>query len=325
MHLSPETACISDIKDQVIYRIKKSECNQDVRTVEADSQQLHIYNGIVLVRDNGKGLGSNYIDTDRNRGKKGKIVDFSKRSRLNMIKNLAMLKHRPEFWVDFTYTDDVMRGLGIEERRIKSSADLHKLNIWAERHGLDILGCWKREWKPRLSGALIGQHIPHLHFVYYVSGATDADYIRSYLKMADKWLEITGAEGEYKEKGRRVLYHEKSYRFIKSQKSMRKYFQKYISKSDELVTNESIGRSWGIIGDAIDYDPEIMEIGNDEMVLLKRMLRNLCKGINRKLKYGLSFCLSHALTKFFVLMDKQTLYGMLEFIRAGDLCEAVTF
>ena len=321
----PRDACISDIKNQVIYKIKKSEHNQDFRIVEADHQNLHIYNGIVLVRDNGKGLGVNYLDVDKKRGKKGKLTSYSKRSRLNMMKHLGMLKNRPEFWFDFTYTDDVMEGLSIEERKSKSSSDLNKLNIWASRNGIDRYGCWKREWEPRKSGKLKGQHIPHFHFVISMAGASDLNYQQIYFRMADKWLDITGAEGKYKSDGLRVLYHEKSYRFIKSQKQMRKYMQKYITKSDELVTDESIGRSWGIIGDAIDHDPEIMEMENDEMVLLKRMLRKLCKGMNRKVKYGLSFCLKHTLTKFFVLMDKQTVYQMLEFIREGTLIEGLAF
>jgi hypothetical protein len=321
-----ETACISHITEQVVYRIKKSECNQDNRIVEADRQNLIIYNGLVLVRDNGKFLGSNNLGVDKKRGKKVPITTYSKDSRLNHMKHLAMLKYPPKFWFDLTYTDGVMEGLSVKQRREKSSDDLHKFIIWAERkYGHEIFGMWRRGWMPRLSGILKGQHLPHFHNIITVPKFTDKEYLDMYFRMADKWLEITGAEGKYKADGYRVLYNEKSYRFINSQKSARKYMNEYISKKDELKTGESIGRSWGHIGDSIEREPEIMEIKNDEMVLLKRMMRKLCKGLNKKVKYGLSFCLKHRLTKFFVLMEKQTIYGMLEYIRAGDLCEGVPF
>ena len=101
--------------------------------------------------------------------------------------------------------------------------------------------------------------------------------------------------------------------------------QKYISKDEEFISSESIGRSWGLIGDPIEKNPEEIEITNNEMVLLKRMLRKFCKGINKKVKYGLNFCLSNPLTQFFVLMERQTVYMMLEHIRAGTVVEGVPF
>jgi hypothetical protein len=106
---------------------------------------------------------------------------------------------------------------------------------------------------------------------------------------------------------------------------MRKYMQKYISKNEEFISDESIGRSWGLIGDPIEKNPEEIEVDNNEMVLLKRMLRKLCKGINKNVKYGLNFCLSHEWTQFFVLMEKQTVIGMLEHIRSGTIVEGVPF
>jgi hypothetical protein len=97
--------------------------------------------------------------------------------------------------------------------------------------------------------------------------------------------------------------------------------QKYISKDEGFDSSESIGRSWGLIGNPIEENPEKIEINNNEMVLLKRMLRKLCKGLNKKVKYGLNFCLSHQWTQFFVLMDKQTVFKMIELIRSGTLAE----
>jgi hypothetical protein len=161
--------------------------------------------------------------------------------------------------------------------------------------------------------------------VDWVECADDRKYLQIYYSIAEKWLQITGTQGEYEERARKVLYHKKSFRFIKSQKQMRKYMQKYVSKDKEFVSDESIGRSWGLIGDPIEQNPEELEVEHNETVLLKRMLRNLCKGINKRIKYGLSFCLSHENTQFFVLIERQTVFRMLEHIRSGTIMEGVPF
>jgi hypothetical protein len=45
--------------------------------------------------------------------------------------------------------------------------------------------------------------------------------------------------------------------------------------------------------------------------------------MNKKVKYGLNFCLSHESTQFFVLMEKQTICGMLELIRNETVVDGV--
>jgi hypothetical protein len=359
-----DTACISDIKGQKHYsrekldyyfnllsrtaernRKQKEQNRLDRRkrsfeffdTCEGDrvvlnecevvrqKESLKIYEGLVLVRKIKKDSVESEFKIKRGGGKKKKITEFSKRSRLNMMKHLGMMKHRPEFWHDLTYPDDVMEGLSYEERKLKSSEDMHQLKRWMEREGIKAHGSWKREWVKRKSGILKDTPVPHFHNVDWIEGVNDKQYLQLYYRIVEKWLEIIGTQGEYKIKARKVLYHEKSFRFIKSQKQMRKYMQKYISKNEEFISDESIGRSWGLIGDPIEKNPEEIEVDNNEMVLLKRMLRKLCKGINKNVKYGLNFCLSHEWTQFFVLMEKQTVLGMLEHIRSGTIVEGVPF
>lgn len=282
------------------------------------NELLKIYEGVVLVRKIKEPLVENETPVKRDGGEKQEITTFSKKSRLNMIKHLAMMKHRPEFWHDLTYADDVMKNISHDERKLKSSEDMHQFKRWMEREGIQAHGAWKREWKLRKSGILRGVAVPHFHDVFWIDNADERKYLETYQEIADKWLQITGTKGSYKEAARQVLYHDKSFRFIKSQKQMRKYMQKYIGKVEELVTSESIGRSWGLIGDPIEQNPAEIEIANDEMVLLKRMLRRFCKGMNKKVKYGLNFCLSHQSTQFFVLMEKQTIVNMLDNIRPAE-------
>jgi hypothetical protein len=290
-------------------------------------EKLKIYEGVTLVRKTKNEDQGTKIRIKRGGGKKGKLTTFSKRSRLNMMKHLGMMKCTPEFWHDLTYPDDVMEGLTLEQKKLKSSEDLHQLKRWMERESIKEHGIWKREWKIRKSGRLKGTAVPHFHNVHWTEGADNKKYLQLYYRIAEKWLEIIGTQGKDKDSARLVLYHSKSFRFIQSQKQMRKYMQKYVSKDEEFISDESIGRSWGIIGDPMDELPEEIEIEHDQMVLLKRLLRRLCKGLNKKAKYGLSFCLTHEWTQFFVLMERQTVFRMMEYIntRAGTKAEGVPF
>jgi hypothetical protein len=297
---------VGDLEDEKDYR---------------SNEVVTIYEGLIQVRKLKKDSVEDDFKIKKGGGEKKKITTFSKRSRSNMMQHLGMNKCMPEFWHDLTYPDDVMEGLTQEERRLKSSEDLHQLNRWMEREGIDPNGDWKREWKIRKSGILKGSFMPHFHNIFWLKNANNKKYLQIYFRIAEKWLQLIGTRGEYLERARKVLYHEKSYRFIESQKQMRKYMQKYISKDEGFDSSESIGRSWGLIGNPIEENPEKIEINNNEMVLLKRMLRKLCKELNKKVKYGLNFCLSHQWTQFFVLMEKQTVFRMIELIRSGTLAE----
>jgi hypothetical protein len=312
----------------VLNAIKESNGQYKIFGKEKENyrpkEKLIIHEGVLIIR---KVQEDERYETTvkRGGGKKSKLTTFSKKSRLNMMKTLGMLKYTPEFWFDLTYPDDVMEGLTLEERRNRSSEDIHQLKRSLEREGIKMHGAWKREWKVRLSGILIGSAVPHYHIVVWVENEDTNKYLRIHNLIVEKWLNIIGTKGDYEEKARKVHYNKKSRRFIESQKQVRKYMQKYISKIEELITDESIGRSWGLFGDPIEKNPEEIEIANNEMVLLKRMLRKLCKRINKKVKYGINFCLSHEFTQFFVLMEKQTIYRMLEQIRAGTAIEGVPF
>jgi hypothetical protein len=303
------------------YVVLNQTCRKSVKPKEL----LKIYEGVSFVRKTEKGSAEGDFKIKRGGGKKKKITTFSKKSRLNMMKHLGMMKYRPEFWFDLTFPDDVMKGLSREEIKLKSSEDIHQLKRWMEREGIKAHGSWKREWKTRKSGILQGTAVPHFHNIFWIEGADDGKYLQIYYRLAEKWLEIIGTQEFYKIQAWRVLFHEKSFRFIISQKQMRKYMQKYISKDEDFVSHESIGRNWGLIGDPIEQNPEEIEVERNEMILLKRMLRKFCKGINKRLKYGLAFCLSHERTQFFVLMERQTVYTMLEHIRSGTIVEGVPF
>lgn len=326
-----EVACNSDIKSQRIYTLQKpkifvSNNNNLQREDGRENRLLKVHKGITFVTDvtrkediPGRAMG--------NRGIKKKITRFSKRSRLNLIKHLAMMSARPEILYELTYSDDVMEGLSIEEKAKKSSEHIRMLKQWADRLGIKIQGYWKREWKRRKSGKLKGEWIPHFHFMQFIGGINYRSHELIFYRTGEKWIEITGTKGEYREKAIRVMYHEKSHRQIGSQKSMRRYFQKsYFSKDDELPeTEDGIGRSWGKVGDPVQSDPEEIEVNADEVVAIKRMIRKLCKGVNKKVKYGLNYCLKNVNTKFFVLMEEVTMFRMLEMIRSGTIVDGVPF
>src|SRR5271169_5371601 len=89
-------------------------------------------------------------------GRKGPVVMFSRKSRRNLMIKLAEMKSPFEFWQDFTFADDIMEGLTVKERAKLTSKILKAFKLWLGREGYKIHGVWKREWRPRRTGKLIG-------------------------------------------------------------------------------------------------------------------------------------------------------------------------
>ena len=95
-----------------------------------------------------------------------------------MVK-LAMMVIDFFFWQDFTFADDVMAGLSISQRAKYSTKVMKAFKEWPKRgEGIKFIRIWKREWRPRLSGILKGQYIPHFHLLYFIEGVSSAKYFK---------------------------------------------------------------------------------------------------------------------------------------------------
>lgn len=252
-------------------------------------------------------------------GRKGPVLTFSRKSRRNLMIKMAEMKRLFEFWQDFTFADDIMKGLSVKERAELTSKILKAFKLWLERKNYKIHGVWKREWRPRQSGDLIGQYVPHYHFLFLIEGISEKEYFDVAKLFAHKWIQFTGT-GEYT-KALKVALHHKSYRLIKSRKQANQYIsdRKYISKNGEFVSEESIGRNWGYLGEPEFAENEKFYLHLSEMVLLRRILKRFVK----KSKKTFRHFISKTYQRFFVFVERSTMYRILEWIAESQMNRAV--
>jgi hypothetical protein len=257
-------------------------------------------------------------------GRKGEVVTFSRKSRRNLMIKLAEMKSRFEFWQDFTFADDVMQGLSVKERAKFTSKVLKAFKLWLDREGYKIQGVWKREWRARITGILQGLYVPHFHMLYSIEGFSEIEYLKLAKLIAQKWVEFTGTKNY--EKALQVAQHPKSYRLIKSRKQANLYVsdRKYISKYGEYISEESIGRNWGYIGNPEFAENEIFYMNLSEMALLRRIFRNFVRKGKKKFKQ----LIVKKYSRFFVFIEKATVHRILEWIvknRMIRIVEGVPF
>jgi hypothetical protein len=252
-------------------------------------------------------------------GRKGEVVTFSRKSRRNLMIKLAEMKSAFEFWQDFTFADDVMQDLRIKERAKLSSKILKAFKLWLDREEYKIQGVWKREWRPRITGILQGQYVPHFHMLYSIEGISEKEYFELAKLFAQKWVEFTGTVEI--DKALSVALHPKSYRLIKSRKQANLYVsdRKYISKYGEYISEESIGRNWGYIGNPEFAENETFYLNLSEMALLRRILKKFV----RKNKARFRQMVVKRYSRFFVFIERSTVHRILEWIVRNRIQGAV--
>jgi hypothetical protein len=252
-------------------------------------------------------------------GRKGEVVTFSRKSRRNLMIKLAEMKSRFEFWQDFTFADDVMQDLTVKERAKFTSKVLKAFKLWLDREGYKIQGVWKREWRARITGILRGLYVPHFHMLYLMEGISETEYFKLAKLFAQKWVEFTGTRNY--EKALQVAQHPKSYRLIKSRKQANMYVsdRKYISKYGEYVSEESIGRNWGYIGNPEFAENETFYMNLSEMALLRRIIRNFVRKGKKRFKQ----LIVKKYSRFFVFIERSTVHRILEWIVKNRMIRAV--
>jgi len=236
-----------------------------------------------------------------------------------MMIYMAKIEEPFAYWQDFTFADDVMKGRSIGERAAFSSRCLKELKQWMERTGIHTVGIWKREWVQRKSGELEGEYVPHFHMVYSIVGAEREAYRHMFWEIATKWVNITGTK--YEDRAFAVAHHKKSHRFIDSRMQMQKYMSKYMVKNASFVSSESIGRNWGRLGKPVVGEAERIDMKSEEMVQLKRCVRKIARNAKGHYKKALS----EVRTRFFVFIDRATIFRFLEWLRAGQSPEGIPF
>jgi hypothetical protein len=155
--------------------------------------------------------------------------------------------------------------------------------------------------------------------LYSVEGISEKEYFELAKLFAQKWVEFTGTN-EY-EKALAVALHPKSYRLIKSRKQANLYVsdRKYISKYSEYISEESIGRNWGYIGNPEFAENETFYMNQSEMTLLRRILKNFV----RKNKKRFRRMIVKKYSRFFVFIEKSTVHRILEWIVKDRMIRAI--
>ena len=301
-------ACISDIFSQV-YKINQL------------GEHVIIHPGVTYVRNEQKAgpIEQFYRPLNNKRGKRKPIIEFSDKSRRNMMCTMAKIEDRMEYWQDVTFADDVMTGLSINQKAKRSSQCMKELKQWMEREGLNIHGIWKREWVKRKSGDLKGKYIPHIHMIYSMPNSNQDTYIKTAIRIAEAWVNITGTNE--KEKSLRVALHPNSYRVIESRKQAQKYMSKYLLKNEKFKADESIGRSWGRIGSPKIGVGDRIDMTETEIVMFKRCLRKMAK----KAKGHFKSALKNKYSTFFMFIERSTVVQYIEWLRVSYSFEDVPF
>lgn len=217
------------------------------------------------------------------RGKsRGKITGFSRKSRKRMMISLANAKTPPEWFQGFTFADDVMEGKTIEERA-RYAEKVRKAWARSVTHAHpDLVGTWRKEWKPRKCGKLKGELVPHYHMM--LSAMRSRENYREFAHdLAIRWVMFTGTEMKYEAFD--VAMKPDAAIWMEGEEMLRVYLGKYMAKEEKVTVNDepqSLGRMWGKIGAWEEEEKETREYGKLQGVTLKRTLKKLAKAQYRR-------------------------------------------
>jgi len=291
-------ACISDISEH-------GEIGEiETQFIQVFPGYTEVRNIKLRARERGKGARGGG-------GRKGAMHEFSWRSRWGMMKKVGRLKSPLPYWQDFTFADDVM-SCSDGARAIYAHETKKRFLRMCKAEGIEINALWKREWKKRISGSLIGQYVPHYHFLYNLGGKPP-----EFEKLARLWVKATQTNQVVS--ALQVALHEKSYRLINSRRQAQKYVCEYLEKDEGFYSEESIGRSWGVVGNLEFSEGEQISVKESESILLKRCFRKIYRGY-RKNK-NMTIRLRNKFTEFTMFVEESTIKRLIEETRLKELGE----
>jgi len=297
------TACIRDIflhRNNSVKKLGSYIRGKGALKLEF-KEFLNIYPNMVEIRQ------INALKQSRNKGSAGKkdiIKEFSRKSRREFIKLFCKMTDKLVLWQDVTFSDDVMQDK-LKRKEVSNKSLERFRRVVIEKYSA-IKVAYKREWQPRKSGDLKGEHIPHFHMFMSVTDASeDYEVIDLANELAKIWVDCTGTKEI--SKARRVALHPKSYRIIKNQKQAIKYATKYITKPGGNWADESIGRSWGTIGKFNIAEPDKREMTPAEMVSVKRRFRKIAPK-----KHPIQKALRQKESPTFLIVNENTVNRIIE-------------
>jgi len=210
--------------------------------------------------------------------KRGFISTFSRRSRKNFLEKLAMLRSADNGWfVTLTY-----RGL-FNWKPTDVKHHIANLRRAIAHRWPNAGGFWRMELKERLSGASMGETVPHFHMLLFGIDE-DEQTVREFIERI--WSQQAVDASEYGQTARTQV------RRIKSRRHAMNYASKYAAKydpadasekravtdADETLEDDEIalslviinwGRHWGRFG-ALDFGVAVIIETTVEIVVEMR-------------------------------------------------------
>lgn len=207
-------------------------------------------------------------------GKRGAVVGFSHRSRVNFMGKLARVRDVSDgFFLTMTFPDEV----------VAAFAEPGEMGLWAKT-AWDVLlkrlvraypGCggfWRMEFQDRKSGAFLGEFVPHFHVVVF--GLRGVPLVALQEWLCEAWADVIGVRDNLD-----ALEHGTNAWSINNRRHAMAYVSKYAAK--ETRDDFQAGRRWGQFG-KLDLSPSLtVEMTIDQLVQFKRLQRGLLRSRGR--------------------------------------------
>lgn len=202
--------------------------------------------------------------------KRGKIVEFSRKSRkrmLDLVHQIRNVNDHQLWFITLTYP-------GHFTSTAKQVKDHLRALTERLRRKYPTMGfIWRLELKRRLSGASQGYVVPHYHLVLFGVGAKHK-FLREWLSEA--WYEIVGSgDVDHLNAGTNV-------RRCKSLQHVVNYVSKYAAKCDDDYDEfeRSWGRRWGVRGEIDAIHLHTIKLSRREYTHFHRLMRRWLKSVS---------------------------------------------
>ena len=185
------------------------------------------------------------------------ISKFTRASRLRMLSMLATIRWDdvPESsFLTVTYPDP-----NVHTDSQKRNQERYLLHRMIERFaGITVPTMWRVEWKERLTGANVGEVLPHIHMLAFGGRYVGRERLRSW------WRSIIKAEGRL----------EVDSQIVSAGDTVGLYISKYCGKVEDVSSSLdngaylNTGRQWGVLRKSRlpIYEKQMVEVRSAELL-----------------------------------------------------------
>lgn len=218
---------------------------------------LEIFSGISFIKRLNPAKGGN------GGGKRASVKNFTQASRKRLLQKMATYRHMDDgYFATFTYPGK----FDYTWRECKTHLSALRKRILYKYPQARVI--WRMEVKPRLSGASIGEPVPHYHLLLF--GFPYGHEAELETELGAWWNEIANNHPE----DYAVIRSEVTQ--IRSRSHAVYYASKYAAKPDDGY-NEGFGRHWGVFGLWDETMSMSINLTMVEMLQLKRLIRSWMK------------------------------------------------